>query len=231
MEEIDEDTFDNIMSDCVDVVSEDVEDLDEELAAAIDLLATRRDHLPKHGTWFADCESLVALPQKQERERAVDKPLRVAAERHSSEIHRRRQRHPSRLAMLVWSKADEVAAELEELTKSQVWVDALAYTAEKGAPIQQMREFNMSLTHLHHADFDTRFRQKLTKRWPLRLLMICKRGSAVKCPARLNDVRSLLDEDETLLEITTLKFKSMFHTELQEVVLEQGERGRHKPGV
>ena len=55
-----------------------------------------------------------------------------------------------RLATPVWSKADEVAAELEELTKSQVWVDE----AEKGAPIQQVRELIMSLTHLHHADFD-----------------------------------------------------------------------------
>ena len=50
------------------------------------------------------------------------------------------------------------------------------------------------------------------------------------CPTRLNVVRSLLDEDETLLEITTLKFKSMFHTVLQEVVVEQGERGWHKLG-
>ena len=75
-----------------------------------------------------------------------------------------------------------MAAELEELTKSQVWVDELAYTAEKGALIQQVREFIMSLTHLHHADFDVRFRQKLTKRWPLRLVMICKRRPAVRCP-------------------------------------------------
>ena len=88
----------------------------------------------------------------------------------------------------------------------------------------------MSLSYLHHADFDLRFRQKLTNRWPLRLMMICKRGPAVRCQARLNVVRSLLDEDETVLEITTLKFKSTFHTELQEVVLEQGERGRHVSG-
>ena len=58
------------------------------------------------------------------------------------------ERQPSRLAMLVWSKADEVAAELEELTKYQVWVDELAYTAKKGAPIQQVRHFIMSFTHL-----------------------------------------------------------------------------------
>ena len=76
-----------------------------------------------------------------------------------------------------------------------------------------------------------RFRQKLTKRRPLRLMMICRRWLAVRCPARLNVVRSLLDEDETFLEITTFKFKSMFHTELQEVVLEQGERGRHISGA
>ena len=57
----------------------------------------------------------------------------------------------SRLAILVWSEADEVAAELGKLTKSQVWVDELAYMAEKGAPIPQVREFIMSLTHLHHA--------------------------------------------------------------------------------
>ena len=136
------------------------------------------------------------------------------------------ERQPSRLAILLWSKADEVAAELEELTKSHLWVDELACTAEKRAPIQQVREFIVSLAHLHHADFDVRFMRKLTKRWPLRLLMIC----TVKCPARLKVVRSFLDEDETLLEITTLKFKSMFHTELQEVVLEQGERGRHTLG-
>ena len=46
------------------------------------------------------------------------------------------ERQPSSLAILVWSEADEVAAELEEVTKSQVWADELAYTAEKGAPIQ-----------------------------------------------------------------------------------------------
>ena len=45
------------------------------------------------------------------------------------------EKQPSRLAILVWSKADEVAAELEELTKSEVWVDELAFAAEKGAPI------------------------------------------------------------------------------------------------
>ena len=111
-----------------------------------------------------------------------------------------------------------MAVELEELTKSQDWVDELAYTEEKGAPIQQVREFIMSLTHLHHADFDMRFRQKLTKRWPLRLLMICKRGPAVRCPPGLHVARSLLDEGETFLGITTLKFKSMFHAEHQEVV-------------
>ena len=94
------------------------------------------------------------------------------------------ERQPSRLAILVWSKADEVAAELEELTKSEVWVDELAYAAEKCAPIQQVREFIMIPTHFHHADFDVRFRQKLTKRWPLRLMMICMRGPAVRCPAR-----------------------------------------------
>ena len=60
--------------------------------------------------------------------RADDKPLRVAAERHSSGVHGR-----------------QVAAELEELTKSEVWVDELAFAAEKGAPIQQVREFIMSL--------------------------------------------------------------------------------------
>ena len=135
------------------------------------------------------------------------------------------ERQPSRLAMLVWSKADEVAAELEELTKSQVWVDELAYTAEKGASIQQAREFIMSLTHLHRADFDSRLRQASATHDDL-----CKRGPAVRCSARLNVVRSLLGKDETFLEITTLKFKSMFHTELQEVVLEQGERGRHISG-
>ena len=122
----------------------------------------------------------------------------------------------------------EVAAELEEFTKSEVCVDELAYAAEKGAPIQQVREFIMSLTHLHHADFDMRYRKKSTKRWPLRLMMICKRGPAVRRLARLNVVRSLLDEDETFLEITTLKFKFMF--QLQEVVLEQGELGRHMSG-
>ena len=74
------------------------------------------------------------------------------------------ERHPSRLAILVWSKEDEVAAELEELTKSDEWVDELAYAAEKGAPIQHVREFIMSLPHVHHADFDMRFRMKLTKR-------------------------------------------------------------------
>ena len=57
------------------------------------------------------------------------------------------ERQPSRLAMRVWSKAGEVAAELEELTKSQRWVDELSCTAEQGAPIQQVREFIMSLTH------------------------------------------------------------------------------------
>ena len=127
------------------------------------------------------------------------------------------EKKPPRLAILVWSTADEVAAEFEVLTKSKVWVDELAYTAEKGAPIQQVREFIKSLTHLHHADFDMRFRQKLTNRWLLRLMMICKRGPAVRCPARLNVARYLLNEDATFLEISTLKFKSMFHTELQEV--------------
>ena len=43
-------------------------------------------------------------------------------------------------------------------------------------------------------------------------------------------VRSFLDDDETFLEITTLKLRFMFNTELQEVVLEQGERGRHISG-
>ena len=50
------------------------------------------------------------------------------------------ERQPPRLAIQVWSKADEVAAELENLTKSEVWVDELAYAAVKGAPIQQVRE-------------------------------------------------------------------------------------------
>ena len=36
----------------------------------------------------------------------------------------------------------------------------------------------MSLTHLHHADFDKRFTKKLTMRWPPRLMVICKRGPA-----------------------------------------------------
>ena len=132
----------------------------------------------------------------------------------------------SRLVILVWSEADEVAAELGELTKSQVWVDELAYMAEKGRPDSASE----GIHHEPHAPpprCDVRFRQKLTKQRLLRLVMIFKRGPAVRCPARLIAVRSLLDEDESFLEITTLKFKSMFHTELQEVFLDQGERGRH----
>ena len=61
-------------------------------------------------------------------------------------------------------------------------------------------------------------------------MMICKSDPTVRCPARLNVVRSVLDEDETFLEIVTLKSKSMLHTELQEVALEQGECGRHISG-
>ena len=57
------------------------------------------------------------------------------------------ERQPSRLAIQVWSKADEAAAELEELTKSQGWVDELSFTAEQGAPPQQVRESIMSLAH------------------------------------------------------------------------------------
>ena len=185
----------------------------EELA-----LEATMEHMIKMGKW-RQAAAQGDRPHLQRSERAVDKPLPVAAET-----------QPSRLAIPVWSEADEVAAELEELRMSEVWVDELAYTAEKGAPIQQVREFITSLTHLHHADFDMRFRQNFTKRWPLRLMMICKRGPAVRCRARLNVVRCLLNEDETFLEITTLKFKSMFHTELLEVVLEQGERGRHISG-
>ena len=132
------------------------------------------------------------------------------------------ERQPSRLAIPVWSKADEVAAEVEELTKSEVWVDELACAAEKGFA---------HLHHADHADFDTRFWQKLTKRRLLQLMMICRRGPGVRYPARLHVVHSLLDEDETFLEITTLKFKSMFHTELWEVVLELSECERHISGV
>ena len=55
----------------------------------------------------------------------------------------------------------------------------MAYTAQKGAPIQQVRESIMSLTHIHHADFHVRSGQKLTKPWLLRLMMVCKRGPAV----------------------------------------------------
>ena len=47
---------------------------------------------------------------------------------------------------------------------SQAWVDVLA--AEKDGLIQHVGEFIMRLTHLHHADFDMRLRQKLAKRWP-----------------------------------------------------------------
>ena len=42
LEEIDEDTLDNLMSDYANFVSEDVEDLDEELAAAIDVFALQK---------------------------------------------------------------------------------------------------------------------------------------------------------------------------------------------
>ena len=38
------------------------------------------------------------------------------------------ERQPSRLAILIWTEADEVATELQELTTSQVWVDELAFT-------------------------------------------------------------------------------------------------------
>ena len=123
------------------------------------------------------------------------------------------ERQPSRLAILVWSKADEAAAELEELTKSEVWVDELAYSRE-GHP-------DSASERVHH---EPRAPPPRRLRY-VRLVMICKRGPAVRCPARLNVVRSLLTEDKTFLEITTLNFKSMFHT--KEVVLEQDDRGRH----
>ena len=42
------------------------------------------------------------------------------------------ERPPSRLVMPVWSKADEVAAELEELTKSEVWMDELGICGREG---------------------------------------------------------------------------------------------------
>ena len=106
------------------------------------------------------------------------------------------ERQLSRLATLVWSEADEVAAELEELTKSQV-ARRVGMCGREGVPIQQVTEFTMSFAHLHHADFDMRFRKKLTKRWLLRFMMICKRGPAVRCPPALNVVRSLMDEDES----------------------------------
>ena len=96
---------------------------------------------------------------------------------------------------------------LHELTKSQTWVDELAYA---DAPIQQVRDFSMSLTHLHYADFDMRFRQALTRRWSLRLVVICQRGPAFRCRARLNVLRSLLDEDDNFPEITSLRCKFMF---------------------
>ena len=50
-----------------------------------------------------------------------------------------------------------MVAEVEELTKSEVWVVELACMAEKGAPIQQVRELILRLTQLHHADFDMVF--------------------------------------------------------------------------
>ena len=65
------------------------------------------------------------------------------------------ERQPSRLAILVGSKADGVAAELEELTKFEVWVAELACAAEKGAPIQQVKEL---IHHEPHAPPPRRLR-------------------------------------------------------------------------
>ena len=103
-------------------------------------------------------------PPLQESKRPVYETLRVAAQSIDDV-----ERQPSLLALLEWSKADAVAAdavaaELEELAMSQAWVDVLA--AEKDGLIQHVGEFIMRLTHLHHADFDMRLRQKLAKRCP-----------------------------------------------------------------
>ena len=84
----------------------------------------------------------------------------------------------------------------------------------------------MSLTHLHHAGFDIRFLAENHH-----AAASATHGDLQPwASCQLNVVRSLLDEDETFLEIMTLKFKSMFRTELQEMVLEQGERGRRISG-
>ena len=57
-------------------------------------------------------------------------------------------------------------------------------------------------------------------------MMICKRGqlSDAQCGSTSRTLCWMMMK--TFLEITTLKFRSLFHTELQEVVLEKGERGR-----
>ena len=116
-----------------------------------------------------------------------------------------------------------MAAELEELTKPEVWVDELAYTAEKGAPIQQVREFIMSLTYAPPTrrlryGFQAETHQAVASATQddLQAWASCQTPSVV---------RSLLYENETFLEITTLNFKSMFHIELQE-----SEHGRHISG-
>ena len=87
-------------------------------------------------------------------------------------------RHPTKLADIVYFKAEEIRADLESLTESRRWVSTLGKVdPELRRPLS---ECILTLTLLHLADFDKRIVHTFLDLDPIRLLTFSKLGAHIR---------------------------------------------------
>ena len=123
-------------------------------------------------------------------------------------------RHPTKLADIVYFKAEEIRADLESLTESRRWVSTLGKVdPELRRPLS---ECTLTLTLLHLADFDKRIVHTFLD------LTFCKRGAHIRDQGRVTLAEELLDTRPEKLQVTARKFVKMFRPELRSVVASGG---------
>ena len=129
-------------------------------------------------------------------------------------------RHPTKLADIVYFKAEEIRADLESLTESRRWVSTLGKVdPELRRPLS---ECILTLTLLHLADFDTRIVHTFLDLDPIRLLTFSKRGAHIRDQGRVTLAEELPDTRPEKLQVTARKFVKMFRPELRSVVASGG---------
>ena len=115
---------------------------------------------------------------------------------------------PSKVALLVWFKGEKFLAELEALTFSQRWAQFFSLIPAHLHGV--LSECIQTLTLLHLADFDRRVMYLIVRRYPQRVLLICKRGPHIKCQTRLAVAKEILEADDAKLEINMRKLRCLY---------------------